>query len=45
MDVLSTVFHALPPMGVLGSRQSILPCSDGAFSIVQLPLLSEELLL
>jgi hypothetical protein len=34
LDVLSVTFHAHPPKGTLGTRQSILPCSDDAFSTV-----------
>jgi hypothetical protein len=39
----SIMVHAHPPQGTFRSRQPIIPCSDGAFPTVQLPLLGEEL--
>jgi hypothetical protein len=45
LDAVSITFQAHHPKGALGSHQSTLPCSNDAFSTVQLPLPSEELLL
>jgi hypothetical protein len=44
LDALGVVFQACPPKCVLGSHQSILPCSNDTFPTIQL-LLGEELLL
>jgi hypothetical protein len=43
LGILSFTLHAHPPQGVLKSHEPILPCSDGAFPTVQLPLPGEEL--
>jgi hypothetical protein len=45
LDALSVMFHAHPLKNTHESRQSILPHSDGALSIVQLPHSGKELLL
>jgi hypothetical protein len=44
LGALGIMFHVDPPNGKLGSQQPILPCSNGAFPTVQVPLTSEELL-
>jgi hypothetical protein len=43
--VLGVIFHARPSKSTLKSRQTILPCHDGAFPTIQFPLLGKEILL
>jgi hypothetical protein len=42
LDAIGVTFCAHLPKGVLKSRQSILLRSDGAFPVLQLPLLGKE---
>jgi hypothetical protein len=44
-SVLGTVLYSCPPEGTLGGHEPNLPCNDGTFSVVQLLLPGEELLL
>jgi hypothetical protein len=45
LGTLHVTFHAHPLKGALKSCQSILPCCNNTFSIVQFPLSDKELLL
>jgi hypothetical protein len=42
-DATSVTFHAHLSKGTLKGCQSILPCGDGTFPTIQLPLLGKEL--
>jgi hypothetical protein len=42
-DVIDVKFCEHLPMGALKGRQTILPCGDGTFPAIQLPLPGKEL--